>query len=88
MRFAHVGISVANQVRSRRFYERHFGFDPDQARSYPDGTLILRDADGFVLALHRAMGRRMMSSSISGTPAPMLNRFARCGKDCSRPAKL
>jgi hypothetical protein len=38
MRFAHVGISVANQVCSRRFYEGHFGFDPDQARSHPDGS--------------------------------------------------
>ena len=52
MHFAHVGISVADQVRSRRFYERYFGFDPDRARSYPDGTLILREADGFALALH------------------------------------
>jgi NAD(P)-dependent dehydrogenase (short-subunit alcohol dehydrogenase family) len=51
MRFAHLGITVADQVRSRRFYERHFGFDPDQARSYADGTLILRDADGFALAV-------------------------------------
>jgi catechol 2,3-dioxygenase-like lactoylglutathione lyase family enzyme len=56
MRFAHVGISVADQVRSRRFYERYFGFDPDQARNYPDGTLILRDADGFALALHPGIG--------------------------------
>ena len=37
---------------ARRFHERYFGFDPDQARSYPDGTLILRDADG----LHPANG--------------------------------
>jgi len=40
MRFAHVGISVADQVRSRRFYERYFGFDPDQARIYPVGVAL------------------------------------------------
>ena len=56
MRFAHIGISVVDQLRSRRFYESHFGFDPDHARSYPDGTLILRDADGFALALHPGDG--------------------------------
>ena len=52
MRFAHVGITVADQERSRRFYEGHFGFDPRQARDYDDGTVILRDAGGFALALH------------------------------------
>jgi catechol 2,3-dioxygenase-like lactoylglutathione lyase family enzyme len=56
MRFAHMGISVADQGRSRRFYERYFGFDPDQARIYPDGTLILRDADGFAFALRPGSG--------------------------------
>jgi len=56
MRFAHVGISVADQDRSRSFYEGHFAFDPRKARSYPDGTLILRDADGFALALHPSEG--------------------------------
>jgi len=47
-----VGITVTDLNRSRRFYESNFPFDPDLARSYPDGTLILRDADGFALALH------------------------------------
>jgi catechol 2,3-dioxygenase-like lactoylglutathione lyase family enzyme len=28
MRFAHVGITVADRERSRRFYESYFGFDP------------------------------------------------------------
>jgi catechol 2,3-dioxygenase-like lactoylglutathione lyase family enzyme len=56
MRFAHLGISVADLERSRTFYQRYFGFDPDQARSYPDGTVILRDADGFDLALHPGEG--------------------------------
>jgi catechol 2,3-dioxygenase-like lactoylglutathione lyase family enzyme len=52
VRFSHVGITVTDLNRSRRFYESNFPFDPDLARSYPDGTLILRDADGFALALH------------------------------------
>ena len=52
VRFSHVAITVTDQHRSRTFYESHFPFDPDLARSYPDGTLILRDTDGFALALH------------------------------------
>ena len=56
MRFAHVGITVADQARSRRFYEKYFRFDPSLARDFPDGTLILRDADGFALALHPGAG--------------------------------
>ena len=56
MRFAHVGITVGDQGRSRRFYEKYFGFDPSQARQYPDGTLILRYADGFAFALHAGVG--------------------------------
>lgn len=34
-----------------RFYATWFGFDPDSARRYPDGTVILRNPDGFDLAL-------------------------------------
>jgi hypothetical protein len=52
MRLAHVGLTVTDQRRSRRFYETHFGFDARPARSYPDATLIIQDADGFALALH------------------------------------
>ena len=56
MRFAHVGITVTDQDRSRSFYQTHFGFDPGRARNYSDGTVILRDADGFALALHPGVG--------------------------------
>jgi LPXTG-motif cell wall-anchored protein len=52
MRLAHLGLTVTDQERSRRFYETHFRFDAASARSYPDGTLIIRDPDGFALALH------------------------------------
>ena len=36
-----------------RFYETYFGFDSAHARHYPDGTLIVRNTEGFNLALHR-----------------------------------
>jgi catechol 2,3-dioxygenase-like lactoylglutathione lyase family enzyme len=52
MRLAHLGLTVTDQERSRHFYETHFGFNAGPARSYPDGTLIIHDADGFALALH------------------------------------
>jgi catechol 2,3-dioxygenase-like lactoylglutathione lyase family enzyme len=41
MRLAHLGPTVTDQERSRRFYETYFGFDAGPARSYPDGTLII-----------------------------------------------
>ena len=52
MRLAHLGLTVTDQEQSRRFYETHFGFSAGPARTYPDGTLIVHDADGFALALH------------------------------------
>ena len=45
-------LPVRDQQRSTRFYATWFGFDPDDARRYPDGTVILRNPDGFDLALH------------------------------------
>ena len=46
----HLALAVGDQERSRRFYERYFGFVAEPApRS--DGVLILHDADGFSLAL-------------------------------------
>ena len=56
MRFGHLAITVSDQARSRSFYQRWFGFLPETARTYPDGTLILRDGDGFALALHPGDG--------------------------------
>jgi hypothetical protein len=54
MRPAHLGLLVGDQDRSLRFYAPYFGFDPDTATRYPDGTVIIRDRDGFDLALHAA----------------------------------
>jgi catechol 2,3-dioxygenase-like lactoylglutathione lyase family enzyme len=47
----HLAISVADQERSRRFYETYFGFGARPARRYDDGVLMLYNAAGFALAL-------------------------------------
>lgn len=52
MRLIHLGLPVRDIRRSSGFYETYFGFDPATAQRYPDGTVIIRDADGFDLALH------------------------------------
>jgi catechol 2,3-dioxygenase-like lactoylglutathione lyase family enzyme len=48
----HLGLPVHDHERSLLFYATYFGFDPATAQSYPDGTVIVRDADRFDLALH------------------------------------
>jgi len=45
---------VRDLERSLSFYATYFGFDPDTAQTYPDGTVIVRNADRFDLALHPA----------------------------------
>jgi catechol 2,3-dioxygenase-like lactoylglutathione lyase family enzyme len=52
MRFHHLGLPVRDERRSQRFYSAYFGFDPATARECADGTVIIRNADGFDLALH------------------------------------
>jgi len=47
----HLALAVRDQERSRRFYEGYLGFGAHPAHRYPDGTLMLHDADGFALAL-------------------------------------
>ncbi|MFC8015798.1 VOC family protein, partial [Streptomyces cinereoruber] len=37
---------------SQLFYSAYFGFDPAGAQRYEDGTVIIRNALGFDLALH------------------------------------
>jgi catechol 2,3-dioxygenase-like lactoylglutathione lyase family enzyme len=53
MRLHHLGLPVRDERRSRRFYAAYFGFDPATALECEDGTVIIRNADGFDLALHR-----------------------------------
>jgi len=52
VRLNHLGLPVRDPQRSVRFYQSYFGFDPATVQRYPDGTVIIRDADGFDLALH------------------------------------
>jgi catechol 2,3-dioxygenase-like lactoylglutathione lyase family enzyme len=52
MRFSHLGLPVRDDLRSRQFYSAYFGFDPGAAQHYSDGTVIIRNTDGFDLALH------------------------------------
>ena len=54
MHLRHLGLPVRDHERSLRFYATYFGFDPATAQTYPDGTVIVRDADRFDLALHPA----------------------------------
>jgi catechol 2,3-dioxygenase-like lactoylglutathione lyase family enzyme len=52
IRLLHLGLPIRDERRSLRFYAIYFGFDPAGARRYPDGTVIVRNVDGFDLALH------------------------------------
>ena len=52
MHFNHLGLPVRGLRRSQQFYSAYFGFDPAAAQEYEDGTVIIRNADGFDLALH------------------------------------
>ncbi|HLY66728.1 MAG TPA: VOC family protein [Chloroflexota bacterium] len=52
MYFNHLGLPVRDERRSQQFYSAYFGFDPATAQQYPDGTVIIRNPDGFDLALH------------------------------------
>jgi len=53
MRFNHLGLPVRDERRSRQFYSAYFGFDPASAQEYPDGTVVIRNADGFDLRCAR-----------------------------------
>jgi catechol 2,3-dioxygenase-like lactoylglutathione lyase family enzyme len=48
---AHLALAVHDEERSRRFYERYFGFDAHPAERMDDGVLMLYDAGGYALAL-------------------------------------
>src|SRR5215469_15348482 len=52
MHLNHLGLPVRGERRSQQFYSAYFGFDPATAQEYEDGTVIIRNADGFDLALH------------------------------------
>jgi catechol 2,3-dioxygenase-like lactoylglutathione lyase family enzyme len=50
----HLALAVRDQQRSIEFFAAYFGFDPSTAHPYPDGVIIIRDAEGFALALGEA----------------------------------
>lgn len=52
MQVTHLGLPVRDVPRSVTFYAAHFGFDSAGATTYEDGTVIVRNRDGFDLALH------------------------------------
>ncbi len=52
MHLNHLGLPVRDKARSLAFYARYFDFDPGTAQQYPDGTTIVRNPQGFDLALH------------------------------------
>jgi len=52
MDLRHLGLPVRDERRSQQFYADYFGFDPTTARKCEDGTVIIRNAYGFDLALH------------------------------------
>jgi catechol 2,3-dioxygenase-like lactoylglutathione lyase family enzyme len=47
----HLALPVRDVERSRVFYEKYFGFDAGRPQEYDDGVLMLRNAEGFDLAL-------------------------------------
>jgi catechol 2,3-dioxygenase-like lactoylglutathione lyase family enzyme len=47
----HLALPVRDEERSRRFYEAYFGFHLGPAQRYDDGVLMLRNGEGFDLAL-------------------------------------
>ncbi|HEY8458031.1 MAG TPA: VOC family protein [Actinopolymorphaceae bacterium] len=53
MQLNHLGLPVSDEERSLRFYSTYFEFDPKTVTRYSDGTIIVRNAHGFDLALHR-----------------------------------
>jgi catechol 2,3-dioxygenase-like lactoylglutathione lyase family enzyme len=51
MELDHLALAVRDEAASRGFYEKYFGFEV--ARRAEDGTLMMRNADAFSLALGR-----------------------------------
>ena len=62
MLLRHLALAVADERRSREFYERWFGFGGVEPRRYDDGTLMLYGPGDVSLALGHADGRPTLPS--------------------------
>jgi hypothetical protein len=79
MRFNHYGLPVGDERRSQEFCSAYVGFDPATAQIYEDGTVIIRDAHGFGLALHPSGDVGPSPAFLhAGFGASTLIRCARC----------
>jgi catechol 2,3-dioxygenase-like lactoylglutathione lyase family enzyme len=58
----HLALPVTDPQRSRAFYEKYFGFDAGRPEENAEGVLVLRNADGFDLALEPVKARPARSS--------------------------
>ncbi len=76
MKLGHLALVVRNQQRSRLFYETYFGFGNGPTQLYEDGVLMLRDAQGFDLAL-----------ASSGAP-PSVSDFVHFGFRAAGPGEV
>jgi catechol 2,3-dioxygenase-like lactoylglutathione lyase family enzyme len=76
MDLRHLGLPVRDERRSQQFYADYFGFDPATARKCEDGTVIIRNAYGFDLALHPVRG-------VGPSPA-----FLHAGFQAAEPAEV
>lgn len=65
----HLNLMVANLDRSIDFYRQWFGFTRGQ-RTYPDGTVFIRNGQAFDLALHPGIP--------PSPPAPTVHFGFRC----------
>jgi catechol 2,3-dioxygenase-like lactoylglutathione lyase family enzyme len=52
MHLNHLGLPVRDERLSQQFYSAYFGFKQASAQDYEDGTVVIRNADDFDLALH------------------------------------
>ncbi|MFD7403373.1 VOC family protein [Streptomyces sp. NPDC059866] len=85
MHLMHLDLPVRDMLCSRRFYETYFGFGPGTAQQYDDGTVIIRNADGFDLALHGGQDVGPLPPFLHfGSGSPTLVRYAPCSLGCER----
>ncbi len=68
--FNHVGLPVRDERRSQHFYSAYFGFDQATAPQYPNGTVIIRNAEGFDLRCPAASFSAVLFAERTVAPVP------------------